>query len=220
MNESAVRLEEQIISLFPTLKTEVYQGWILKHSYQTIVYPLYGSFDKNIAERIQACEAISRQKSLNCRFRIVEHTNYYLAARLEDCGYKLHHSYIVGEWNGNRNAILPGQNLNRKAGTLKAVLRKEAGENITEKIVADNGSVVGIKRQELLYLPKGKLPYGVDIGDIFQYASDNHISRILVNIPENEELLAYYRKSGFHKAYLYRCYQKEHEEKSSKEQEN
>ena len=67
---------------------------------------------------------------------------------------------------------------------LKAILRKETGENITEKIVTNNGSVVRIKRQELLYLPKRRLPYGVDIDDIFQFASGNHISRILVNIPE------------------------------------
>ncbi len=53
------------------------------------------------------------------------------------------------------------------------------------------------------------LPYGVGVDDIFQFAYGNHISRILVNIPENEKLLAHYRESGFHKAYLYRCYQKE-----------
>ena len=210
MNDAAVRLEEQIISLFPMLETEVYQGWILKYtSHHAVIYPLYGSFDKNITERIQACEKISHQKSLNCQFRIVEHTNYYLAARLEDYGYKLHCSYIVGKWCINENAILPGQNLNKEAGTLKAILRKEPGENVTEKIVTDNGSVVGIKRQELLYLPKGRLPYGVDVNDIFQFAFRNHISRILVNIPANEKLLAHYRESGFHKAYLYRCYQKE-----------
>lgn len=76
-------------------------------------------------------------------------------------------------------------------------------------LVTDNGSVMGIKRQELLYLPKGRLPYGVGVDDILQFAYGNHISRILVNIPENEKLLSHYRESGFHKAYLYRCYQKE-----------
>ena len=210
MNEPAVRLEEQIISLFPALETEVYQGWILKQtSNQTIVYPLYGSSDKNITKRIQACEEISHQKSLDCQFRIVEHTNYYLAACLENYGYKLHHSYIVGERYINEGAMLPGQNRSKETGTRKVILREETGENVTEKIVTDNGSVVGIKRQELLYLPKGRLPYGVGVDDIFQFAYGNHISRILVNIPENEKLLAHYRESGFHKAYLYRCYQRE-----------
>ncbi|MDE7325775.1 MAG: hypothetical protein K2N63_05810 [Lachnospiraceae bacterium] len=88
-------------------------------------------------------------------------------------------------------------------------MREETGENIIEKIVTVNGSIVGIKRQELLYLPKGKLPYGVDVDDIIHFAFGNHISKILVNIPENEKLLVPYRESGFHKACLYRCYQKE-----------
>ncbi len=61
---------------------------------------------------------------------------------------------------------------------------------------------MGIKRQELLYLPKGRLPYGVGVDDNLQFAYGNHI-------PENEKLLSHYRESGFHKAYLYRCYQKE-----------
>ena len=138
----------------------------------------------------------------------MEHTNYYWAARLEDYGYKLHHSYIVGERYINEGAVSPDQNRSKETGTPKAILREETGENVTEKIVTDNGSVVGIKRQELLYLPKGKLPYGVGLDDIFQFAYGNHISRILVNIPENEKLLAHYRESGIHKAYLYRCYQK------------
>lgn len=74
MNEPAVRLEEQTISLFPAFETEVYRGWILKQiSNQTIVYPLYGSSDQDIIECIQACEEISHQKSLDCQFRIVIH---------------------------------------------------------------------------------------------------------------------------------------------------
>lgn len=210
MNEPAVRLEEQIINLFPAQETEIYQGWILKQaSHQTIVYPLYGSFDKNITERIQACEEISHQKSLSCQFRIVEHTNYYLAACLEDYGYKLHHSNIVVERYISEGSMPPGHNRKKEIGIPKAILREKTGKNVTEKIVTDSGSVVGIKRQELLYLPKGKLPYGVDIDDIFQFAFCNHISRILANIPENEKLFAHYKESGFHKAYLYRCYQKE-----------
>lgn len=106
MNEPAVRLEEQIISLFPALETEVYQGWILKQ------------------------EEISHQKSLDCQFRIVEHTNYYVAARLEDYGYKLHHSYIVGERYINESAMPPGQNRSKETGTPKAILREEAGDSL------------------------------------------------------------------------------------------
>ena len=85
--------------------------------------------------------------------------------------------------------MLPGQNRSKETGTPIAILREETGENVTEKIVTDNGSVVGIKRQELLYLPKGRLPYDVGVDDILQFAYGNHISRILVNIPENQDFL-------------------------------
>lgn len=89
------------------------------------------------------------------------------------------------------------------------VLNKMVGTNTAENVVTNNGSMIGIMRHELLYLPNGKLSCEVEIDDIFEFAAGNQVSRILVNIPNNEKLLASYRKSGFHKAYLYRCYQKE-----------
>lgn len=210
MNEPAVRLEEQIISLFSNLGTEVYQGWVLKEtSCHMVIYPLYGSSDKDIVEHIRVCEEISRQKSINCEFHIVEHTNYHLASRLEDCGYKIQNCYIVAERNMNESDFSFNRNLCNEIGKSKVSLSKMAGTNITENIVTNNGAIIRIKRQKLLYLPNGKLPYDVEIDDIFQFAIGNQISKILVNILETEELLEYYEKAGFHKAYLYRCYQKE-----------
>ena len=210
MNEPALRLEEQIISLFSNFKTEIYQGWVLKEtSCHTIIYPLYGSSDNSIVERIRACEEISRQKSLSCEFRIIEHTNYHLAACLEDNGYKLRHCYIVGEWHLNEAGFQTVPNQSEVYKKRKVTLRKTTGTNITENIVANDGSVVGIKRQGILYLPNGKLPHDMEISDIFLFATENQISDILVNIPEDEKLLTYYKEAGFHKAYLYRCYQKE-----------
>lgn len=206
MNEPAVRLEEQIISLFPALETEVYQGWILKQtSHKIIIYPLYGGslYKQDIVERIKKCEEISRQKSLSCEFRIVEHTNYYLASLLEDNGYRRHCHFVmeryVNEWAATFN----------HSASKEMILNKTIGANITDEVVTNNGLMVGIRRQELLYLPNGKLPCEIEIDDIFQFAVGSQISRIVVNIPENENLLAHYQKLGFHKAYLYRCYQKE-----------
>lgn len=211
MNEPAVRLEEQIISLFSDLETEIYQGWVLKEtSYHTVIYPLYGgSLNKqDIVDRIKECEEISHQKSLSCEFHIVEHTNYYLASLLEDNGYK-RHCHIVAEQYVNEWTTTPNHNTSKEMRKTKMILNKTAGANITEKIVTNNGSIVGIMRQELLYLPNGRLPCDVEIDDIFQFAVENQISRIIVNIPDDENLSAYYKESGFHKVYLYRCYQKE-----------
>lgn len=59
---------------------------------------------------------------------------------------------------------------------------------------------------------------GVGIEDILRFSVNNEVTRILADIPGKEELPEQYGWAGFHRAYLYRCYQKE--EKSSKEQED
>ena len=210
MNEPAIRLEEQIINLFPNFETEIYQGWVLKETpCHLVIYPLYGSSDKDIVERIKVCEEVSRQKSLSCEFRIVEHTNYHLASRLEECGYDIKNCCIVAERYMNEGDFSINRNSYEESGKSKVSLSKMAETDIIENIVAEGNTVIGIKRQELLYLPNGKLPCSVDMDDIFQLAVKNQVSRILADISENGELLAYYEKAGFHKAYLYRCYQKE-----------
>ncbi len=91
MNDPAIRVEEQIISLFPDRETRIFQGWILKKmDRHLLVYPLYYKFSQgDIHENIRKCEEISRQSGMDCVFRIVEHTNYYLSSILTDNGYGL-----------------------------------------------------------------------------------------------------------------------------------
>lgn len=202
MNEAAVRLEEQIISLFSGFKTEVHHGWILKEmpccvhnivGYYTnagrnedaprnalclpadmVVYPLYcGSSDFGVVDRIRMCEEICRGKSLRLVFRIVEYTNYYLTARLEDNGYKMQCCRAVMEHSANQEACFCNQ-----------------------------------VRQRVLYLPDGKLDCDTDMENMIQSAIKKRNARIVADISEDRELLKYYEKMGFRKAYLYRCYQK------------
>lgn len=99
MNETAIRMEEQIISLFPGMETLICHGWILKKMERHFcVYPLYYRFsDRNIPDNIQRCEEISRQSGMGCVFRIVEHTNYHLSGVLTDTGYALWKCGIVSE---------------------------------------------------------------------------------------------------------------------------
>jgi len=68
-------------------------------------------------------------------------------------------------------------------------------------------TVIGIKRQGLIFLPDGNLQ---DIGmeDILRFAAANGIVRILADIPGKEELPEQYGWLGFRRSYLYRCYQK------------
>ncbi len=99
MNEPAIRMEEQIISLFPGMETFVCQGWILKKMERHfLVYPLYYKFSEgNIPDNIQRCEEISRQSGKHCVFRIVKHTNYHLSGVLTDTGYTLWKCGVVCE---------------------------------------------------------------------------------------------------------------------------
>ena len=222
MNESAQRCEEQIISLFQDRETLVCQGWILKKMGGCLlIYPLYYKYSRgNIPDNIRKCEEVSRQSGLDCVFRIVEHTNYHLSSILTDNGYVLKECGVVGEWNltedtGNMYAPRkPQGSLFLKNGT--------GGEN-TEYIMAGADMVIGIKRQELLFLPDGNLPF-VDIENILRFSVDNGVTRILADIPGKEELPEQYGRAGFHRAYQYRCYQMKEkhftEEKSFKEQED
>ena len=205
MNEPAQRCEEQIISLFQDRETFVYQGWILKKMGGCLLaYPLYYKYSQgNIPDNIRKCEKISRQSGLDCVFRIVEHTNYHLSSILTDNGYVLKKCGVVGEWNLTEDA----GNIYAPRKTQDSLFLKNGGEN-AEYVMADADTVIGIKRQELLFLPDGNLP-DVDIEDILRFSVDNVVTRILADIPGKEELPEQYGRAGFHRAYLYRCYQKE-----------
>ena len=91
------------------------------------------------------------------------------------------------------------------------------GNGGTEYVVAGE-MVVGIKRQGLLFLPDGNLT-DTGLEDILRFAAANGIVRILADIPGREELPEQYGRLGFRRAYLYRCYQKNQEEKSSGKEE-
>lgn len=96
----------------------------------------------------------------------------------------------------------------------KLFLRKGADEEIMEYIMLESDTVIGIKRKELLFLPDD-----VNIEDILHFSIMNGIKKVLADIPAKGELPEQYKRAGFNRAYLYRCYQKQ-EEKSSKEQED
>ena len=222
MNEPAQRCEEQIISLFQDRETLVCQGWILKKmGGHLCVYPLYYKYSQgNIPDNIRKCEEFSHQSGLACVFRIVEHTNYHLSSILTDNGYVLKECGVVGEWiitEDTGNLYAP----KKPQGSL--FLKNGAeGEN-AEYVMADADTVIGIKRQELLFLPDANLPE-LGIEDILWFLVDNGVTRILADIPGKDELPEQYGRAGFYRAYLYRCYQMKEkhftEEKSSEEQED
>ena len=204
MNEPAIRTEEQIISLFPDRETLICRGWVLKRMEgQLLVYPLYYKFSEgDIPENIRRCEEISRQCGAGCVFRIVEHTNYHLSSILTDNGYGLEKCGVVGECDLTRNAGEPCME-----GKIQGELFLNNGNGGTEYVMAGE-SVVGIKRQGLLFLPDGNLS-DTGLEDILRFAAANGIVKILADIPGKEELPKQYGRLGFRRAYLYRCYQRE-----------
>ena len=208
MNEPAIRVEEQIISLFPDRETIIYQGWVLKKMDRHLfVYPLYYEPSRgNIPDNIRKCEEISRQSGMDCVFRIVEHTNYYLCSLLTDNGYGLKKYGLIGEWNftGNMgNLRMEG----KQQGNL-FLKNIRAGEEHEGYVMADADRIIGIKQQGLLFLPDGKMPCA-DIEDLVRFSIANRVTQILADIPEQDELPEEYGRAGFYKAYLYRCYHKE-----------
>lgn len=209
MNEPAIRLEEQIISLFPSMETLVCHGWILKKMEgQFLVYPLYYKFSEgNIPDNIQRCEEISRQGGRNCVFRIVEHTNYHLSGVLTDTGYTLWKCGVVCELCLTGSESCLSEEKKEQAGRL--FLRKGTDEETMEYVMSGADTVIGLKRQELLFLPDGNLPDDVAIEDILHFSMINGITKVLADIPAKEELPEQYKWAGFNRAYLYRCYQKE-----------
>lgn len=215
VNEPAIRTEEQIISMFQDRETQICQGWILKKMGGCLwVYPLYYKFSQgNIQDNIRECEEISRQNRMGCVFRIVEHTNYHQSSILTDNGYGLKNCGVVGEWNMTENT--GNFCFEENSQYLKSVA---GGEN-AEYIMAGSDKVIGIKRQELLFLPDGNLSC-VGIEDILRFGVADRVTRILADIPGKKELPEQYGRLGFCRAYLYRCYQKIQEEKSFKEQED
>ena len=210
MNEPAIRMEEQIISLFPDRETLICRGWVLKRMEgQLLVYPLYYKFSEgDIPENIRRCEEIGRQCGAGCMFRIVEHTNYHLSSILTDSGYGLEKCGVVGEWNLTTDT--GGLCMKEK---VQGGLFMKNGNGGTEYVMTGE-TAIGIKRQGLLFLPDGNLP-DTGLEDILRFAAANGIVRILADIPRREELPEQYGRLGFRRAYLYRRYQKNKEAKSS-----
>lgn len=208
MNESAIRLEEQIISLFADRETQVYHGWILKKMRtQFLVCPLYYKLsEKNLLDVIRECEKISAQSGRECVFRIVEHTNYHLRAVLKDIGYEVRKCGIVSELSlGNHKSSFAGK---KKDDCRKLYLKKRTdGENI-EYVMDGNDRMVGIRSRGNLFLPDADLSNCLPLEDILQFSMIHGITKIWMDVLEKEELPEQYRRVGFGREYAYSCYQK------------
>ena len=193
MNEPAVRLEEQIISLFSDRETFLCQGWILKRGERYLsVYPLYyRPAEQDIPEKIERCEEIAGQCGLDCVFRIAERTNYYLSALLSDNGYTIKRCGMVAEWN------LPG-NPDRAPKEVKTA----------ECPVMENDRYVGIRKREVLFLQGEEFRNGPAPADILRFSRKNGVARIVADLPAEDGIAEEYELAGFRRVYNYCIYGK------------
>jgi len=205
MSKEAIGLEEQIISLFPDLDTEVYKGCVLKQSGDLLmIYPLYCSSDEYVLERMEHCERLGMQKGLSCCFHIVEHTNYHLSAVLTDKGCSQVLYGMVAELclpQGEAPACFCRENV-------KCCARPSFHGKDIEDIIGTDGAVIGKMRREFLFVLNGGLLSDADLKELLIFSSKNTVQKILVNLPNHKSLPENYKVLGFQKAYLYRCYQR------------
>lgn len=222
MNEAAIKIEEVITNLIPHAATMLYEGWILKIvSGYMIVYPLYSKSSDNVLERIQRCEQIGKKKGLKCIYRIPQYTNYHLKARLLDHGYIAQHLSTIGSLNLTdscmRNQIEggvsrhkvshEGSELYRVTDSIFISVNKVCGECVS---VSDDKQIkrVGVRQENLMYIDSGTKLSQLELNAILSFAQQENISKILVDIPE-EDLPDNYGQMGFEKIYTYTCYYKE-----------
>ncbi|MDE6759386.1 MAG: hypothetical protein K2J90_01760 [Lachnospiraceae bacterium] len=225
MNETAVDTEEQIVSLFPEQETVVCGGWILKmYAKRLWVHPLYCILDGDIDERIRICEEIGKYKAAKCAFRIAECTNYYLRSRLiEENNYCFKSYATVSELNltdkmltritkGKQKTCIPEisviqrKNSDSGIGTIELAVADE--ETIQGK---PDGKAVGKMWIDTLFFFDGSLLSDSALWNVLQFAADNRIKKILINLAGCDSLPEMYREYGFQKLYSCYCYEKQEE---------
>lgn len=139
-------------------------------------------------------------------------TYYYLSSVLTDNGYRVEKCCVVGGlYLMGAGSCLCESEMQK----CRLFLKQGKGTDTVEYVMAEPDITIGIKKQNFLFLPDGILPDNTDLEEVLQFGVENGITQILADIPEREELSEQYKRAGFSKAYLYRCYQKE--EKSSKD---
>ena len=93
MNFAALRYEELSLNTFPSLHTQVYDGWILRFLedgdwHDSCVLPLYLS-TRSYEDKIDFCEKKFAARSLPCAFKMTSNVPSALDQQLEQRGYAL-----------------------------------------------------------------------------------------------------------------------------------
>lgn len=215
MNFAALRYEELSLNTFPSLHTEVYDGWILRFREDggwrdSCVLPLYLS-TRPYEDKIESCEKKFAARSLPCVFKMTPNVPSALDQQLEQRGYVLMGKTRVLECRADGLTI---QQPRGKEKRLRPDIRQN-GSRI-EASIRENGKIIahglGIFEEDTLGLydihvnrEHRRKGLGTAICSSLMEEGFRHGIRSihLQVLASSLEALSLYRSLGFQEIYLY-----------------
>ncbi len=215
MNFAALRYEELSLNTFPSLHTQVYDGWILRFRedgdwHDSCVLPLYLS-TRSYEDKIDFCEKKFAACSLPCAFKMTSNVPSALDQQLEQRGYALMGKTRVLECRAD------GLTVHLECGEKKQPkpdLRRK--DNRIEAFICEKGEIIarglGVFEEDTLGL------YDIHVNrEHRRKGAGTAICRALMEegfrngaksahlqvLSSNLEALSLYRSLGFQEIYLY-----------------
>ena len=215
MNFAALRYEELSLNTFPSLHTQVYDGWILRFRedgdwHDSCVLPLYLS-TCSYKDKIDSCERKFAARSLPCAFKMTSNVPSALDQQLEQRGYALMGKTRVLECQADGLMVHPQCEKERQQNP---DVRKKG--NRIEAFICEKGEIIarglGVFEEDTLGL------YDIHVNrEHRRKGAGTAICRALMEegfrngaksthlqvLASNLEALSLYRSLGFQEIYLY-----------------
>lgn len=215
MNFAALRYEELSLNTFPSLHTQVYDGWILRFRedgdwHDSCVLPLYLS-TRSYEDKIDFCEKKFAACSLPCAFKMTSNVPSALDQQLEQRGYALMGKTRVLECQADGLMVHPQCEKERQQNP---DVRKKG--NRIEAFICEKGEIIarglGVFEEDTLglydiHVNRGHRRKGLGTAicralmeEGFQSGAKSAHLQVLAS---NLEALSLYRSLGFQEIYLY-----------------
>ena len=215
MNFAALRYEELSLNTFPSLHTQVYDGWILRFRedgdwHDSCVLPLYLS-TRSYKDKIDSCERKFAARSLPCAFKMTSNVPSALDQQLEQRGYALMGKTRVLECQADGLMVHPQCEKERQQNP---DVRKKG--NRIEAFICEKGEIIarglGVFEEDTLglydiHVNRGHRRKGLGTAicralmeEGFQSGAKSAHLQVLAS---NLEALSFYRSLGFQEIYFY-----------------
>ena len=215
MNFAALRYEELSLNTFPSLHTQVYDGWILRFREDgdwrdSCVLPLYLS-TRSYEDKIDFCEKKFAARSLPCAFKMTSNVPSALDQQLEQRGYALMGKTRVLECQADGLMVHPQCEKERQQNP---DVRKKG--NRIEAFICEKGEIIarglGVFEEDTLglydiHVNRGHRRKGLGTAicralmeEGFQSGAKSAHLQVLAS---NLEALSFYRSLGFQEIYFY-----------------